>query len=157
MSTLSKFLAIASVIAVASATHAAEPGKAAGTLTFDATTVTLAYATLGKAENLFDDKKSDVLVVLTDKPLGTTAPDDDIDLSMRARKGDIAALMLRIDGARLVNVSVFHKGLSGKVILPGAWFEYSASKPGAGSLKMAARALEEHKYATSVQFEAAGK
>jgi hypothetical protein len=155
MSTLPRLLAIVGVIAVASAAQAAEPGKATGTLTFDSTTVSLTHATLGKTENLFDDKKSDVLVVLTDKPLGATAPDDDIDLSLRARKGEIAALMLRIDGAKLVNVSVFHKGLSGKVVLPGAWFQYMAAAPGTGSLKMASRALEEHKYATSVEFAAA--
>ena len=92
---------------------AAEPGKAVGTFTYDSTPVTLAHAVEKKVEGLFDSSKQDTLVVLSDKPLGSTAPDDDIELSLRARKGDIAALMLRIDGAKLVNVSVFHKGLAG--------------------------------------------
>ena len=150
-----RFVAAAfTVIGLASIVRAAEPGKAVGTFTFDATTVTLAHATEAKVEGLFDSTKQDLLVVLTDKPLGVTAAADDVGLSLRARKGDIAALMLRIDGARLVNVSVFHRGLEGKVILPGAWFDYKASKPGTGTLKLAARDFDGHKYATTVEFAA---
>jgi hypothetical protein len=137
-----------------SAAAAAEPGKAVGSFTYDGTTVTLAHATEKKVEGLFDSSKQDLLVVLTDRPLGATAPDDDIDLSLRARKGDIAALMLRIDGAKLVNVSVFHKGLSGKILLPGAWFDYKASKPGTGTLKLAPRDFDGHKYGANVEFAA---
>ena len=133
---------------------AAEPGKAVGTFTYDSTPVTLAHAVEKKVEGLFDSSKQDTLVVLSDKPLGSTAPDDDIELSLRARKGDIAALMLRIDGAKLVNVSVFHKGLAGKVLLPGAWFDYKASKPGTGTLKMSTKDFDGHKYAANVEFAA---
>jgi len=133
---------------------AAEPGKAAGSFSYDATTVTLANAVETKVEGLFDSSKQDTLVVLTDKLLGSTAPDDDIDLSMRARKGEITALMLRIDGSKLVNVSVFHKGVSGKVLLPGAWFDYKASKPGTGTLKLAAKEFDGRKYAVNVEFAA---
>lgn len=135
------------------AVHAADPGKAAGTFTYDGTAVTLTHATSATAENLFDDKKKDLLVVLSDRPLGATAVDD-IELSMRARKGDLTAIMLRIDGAKLTNVSLFYKGLSGKVILPGAWFQYTSAKPGVGSLKLATRDFDDHKYATSVEFAA---
>ena len=136
--------------------QAAAPGKATGTFSFDSTSVPLAHAVQAKVEGLFDSKTTDTLVVLTDKPLGGTAPDDDIDLSMRARKGDIAALMLRIDaGNKLVNVSVFHKGLAGKILLPGAWFTYKAAKPGSGSLNLAAREFDGKKYATAVEFAAA--
>jgi hypothetical protein len=52
----------------------AEPGKAVGSFTFDSTTVPLAYAVETRVEGLFDSSKQDTLVVLTDKPLGTTAP-----------------------------------------------------------------------------------
>ena len=137
-----------------SAVAAAEPGKAVGSFTFDSTTVPLAYAVETKVEGLFDSSKQDTLVVLTDKPLGATAPSDDIDISLRARKGEIAALMLRIDGAKLVNVSVFHKGLAGKIQLPGAWFDYKAAKPGTGTLKLAPRDFDGKKYGTSVEFAA---
>src|SRR5690349_7234023 len=125
-------LSVCAVVALAAGLTGAEPGKAAGSFSFDSNTVTLAYAVETKVEGLFDSSKQDTLVVLTDKPLGSTSPDDDIDLSMRARKGEIGALMLRIDGSKLVNVSVFHKGVAGKVLLPGAWFDYKAAKPGTG-------------------------
>ena len=138
----------------ASAFAAAEPGKAVGSFTYDGTSVTLAHATEKKVEGLFDSSKQDLLVVLTDRPLGATAADDDINLSLRARKGDIAALMLRVDGAKLVNVSVFHKGLAGKVLLLGAWFEYKAAKPGTGTLKLAPKEFDGHKYGASVEFVA---
>lgn len=141
--------------ALAALLVAAEPGKAVGSFSYDATTVPLAYAVETKVEGLFDSSKQDLLVVLSDKPLGSTKPDDDIDLSLRARKGDIAALMLRIDGAKLVNVSVFHKGLAGKVLLPGAWFNYKASKPGTGNLQLAPREFDGKKYGAKVEFAAA--
>jgi hypothetical protein len=146
--------ALVATVLTASASAAAEPGKAAGSFTYDGTTVTLAHATEKKVEGLFDSSKQDLLVVLTDRPLGATAADDDIDISLRARKGDIAALMLRIDGAKLVNVSVFHKGLAGKILLPGAWFDYKASKPGTGTLKLAPKEFDGHKYGASVEFAA---
>ena len=145
---------ITALFAIAVA-QAAEPGKAVGSFSYDTTTVTLTHATEGKAENLFDSKKTDMIVLLSDRALGATAPHDDIDISLRARKGDLAALMLRIDGGKLVNVSVFHRGLSGKILLPGAWFQYTAAKPGAGTLKLAAREFDGKKYATSVEFAAA--
>lgn len=140
------------IVLVVVLTIAAEPGKAVGSFTYDGNTVTLAHAVEAKVEGLFDSSKQDLIVVLSDKPLGATAPGDDVDLSLRARKGDLGALMLRIDGAKLVNVSVFHKGLSGKVLLPGAWFDYKAAKPGTGTLKLAPRDFDGHKYATSVEF-----
>jgi hypothetical protein len=133
---------------------AAEPGKAVGSFTFDSTTVPLTFAVETKVEGLFDSSKKDTLVVLTDKALGATAPDDDVDLSLRARKGEMAALTLRLDGAKLVNVSVFHKGLAGKIVLPGAWFDYKAAKPGTGTLKLAPRDFDGKKYSTSVEFAA---
>jgi hypothetical protein len=140
-------------VLAATAASAADPGKATGTFTYDGTVVTLTLATSGTVENLFDDKKTDLLVVLSDRPLGATAVDD-IELSMRARKGDLTAIMLRIDGAKLTNVSLFYKGLSGKVVLPGAWFQYTATKPGIGSLKLDPKEFDGHKYASSVDFAA---
>jgi hypothetical protein len=121
----------ASLVVLVSMAHlrAAEPGKAVGSFSVDGATYRLTNAVSTRVEGLFDSSKQDLLVVLSDKPLGSTAADDDIELSLRARKGEIAALMLRIDGAKLVNVSFFYKGLGGKVVLPGAWFEYKASTP----------------------------
>ena len=143
------------VLASASPASALEPGKAAGTFTHGATKVTLAVAVEKKVENLFDAKKLDTIVVLTDRALGATAPDDDIELSLRARTGEITALVLRVDGGKLVNVSLYYQGLAGKVLLPGAWFQYAGTARGAGSLKLAPRAFDDHTYACAVEFAAA--
>lgn len=153
--TLTLFAAAVSIVIGCVELRAAEPGKAAGIFTYDGTTVALAKAVQTKVEGLFDSSKKDTLIVLTDTALGATSPDDDIELSLRARNGEMTALMLRIDGSRLVNVSVFHKGLNGKTILPGAWFEYAGPKPGTGTLKLATREVDGHHYACTVEFAAA--
>jgi hypothetical protein len=133
---------------------AVDAGKATGTATIDTITTPIAFAVETRKENLFDDKKQDRVFVLTDKALGPTRPDDEVDLSLRARRGDLVVFALRIDGAKLVNVTVSHKGLSGLVILPGSWFEYTSEK-GGGTLKLAKRDYEGHSYAIDAQFAAA--
>lgn len=148
------FAAAFAVLAVSSA-RAAAPGKAAGTVTIDGATTTLAFAVESSKENLFDSKKNDTIVTLTDRPLGDTAAGDDVELSMRARRGDIVAVMLRIDGGKLVNVSLTYKGLSGVVKLPGAWFQYAATANSAGTLKLAKHEFDGHTYACDVEFTAA--
>lgn len=147
-------LALAAALA-ASSVRAAEPGKAVGTVTIDGVTTKFAFAAESTTENLFDDKKTDTVITLTDRPLGDTAAGDDVALSMRARRGDIVALMLRIDGARLVNVTFTYKGLSGVVKLPGAWFQYAATGKSAGTLKLATRESDGNSYACDVEFAAA--
>jgi hypothetical protein len=138
---------------------AGQAGQATGTASADTTTATMSFAVTTTIENLFDDSKKDTLVVITDRALGDTAADDEIGLSMRARKGELFVLALRLDGTKLVNVTVSHKGLSGVEKLPGAWFEYTPVKAGAGtvagSLKLAKRDADGHSYACSVQFVAA--
>ena len=137
---------------------ALQAGQAAGTASVDGTTATLAFAVSTTKENLFDDSKRDTVVVVTDRALGDTAADDEVGLSMRARRGELLVLALRLDGTRLVNVSVSHEGLTGIVKLPGAWFEYKPGKAGdgtvTGSLKLAKRESDGHSYACSVEFVA---
>jgi hypothetical protein len=147
---VSLFVALAALNA-----HALEPGKAAGTVTISGVSTPLAFAVETKKENLFDDKKQDTVIVLSDKPLGATAPDDEIELSMRARTGDLVVLALRIDGSKLINVQLSHKGLSGIALLPGAWFQYSAGKSAAGTLKLEPREFDGRSYAVSAEFAAA--
>jgi hypothetical protein len=153
--TSSGILIAACSLCLAATAFALEAGKAAGTATVDGTTAPLSFATETRKENLFDDKKQDVVIVLTDKPLGATLPDDEIALSMRARAGDFAAYALRLDGGRLVNVTVSREGLGGLVILPGAWFQYARGQGGVGTLKLARRDDEGHSYAIDVEFAAA--
>src|SRR5262245_29827613 len=131
-----RVLALAFALCVAAPALAVDAGKAIGTFTIDGTTSPLAFAVETRKENLFDDKKQDTIIVLTDKPLGTTKPDDEIDLSLRARRGELVALALRLDGTKLINVTAFYKGLSGLVILPGFWFQHTPAKTSA-TLKLA--------------------
>ena len=145
-------LCVASSVPIA---RAAEPGKAVGTVTISGVTTPLAFAVETRKENLFDSKRQDTVVVLSDKPLGKTAAEDEIELSMRARTGEFVVLALRIDGNKLVNVQMSHKGLSGIALLPGAWFQYNAAKPGVGGLKLDSREFDGRTYAASVEFTAA--
>ena len=147
-------LAVAFALLFVSLSAAAAPGKAVGTVSVDGTTTTLTLAALSSTENLFDSKKTDTIVTLTDKPLGDTAAEDDMGLSMKARRGDLVALMLRIDGDKLLNVGLMYKGLSGVVKLPGAWFQYAATGKGAGTLKLAKRDFNGHSYACQLEFSA---
>ena len=149
-------LALALALCVAAAPLAVETSKASGTLTIDGTEYPLLFAVETRKDNLFDEKKRDVVVVLTDKQLNVTKPDDEIGLTVKARRGELVALSLRIDGGTLVNVAVSHKDLDRLVIIPGAWFQYIAgSRPGAGRLKLIEREFEGHSLAIDVEFSAA--
>jgi hypothetical protein len=148
-------LTAAFAVLAAASPRAAAPGQATGTATIDGVTTKLAFAAESTTADLFDEKKTDTLITLTDRPLGDTAAGDDVALSMRARRGDITALVLRIDGARLVNVSLMYKGLSGVEKLPGAWFQYAATGKSAGTLTLAKRETDGHTYACDVEFTAA--
>jgi hypothetical protein len=148
-------LALALTLGVAAPLAAVDAGRANGTVTIDGTTVSLPFAVETRKDDLFDEKKRDLVVVLTDRQLSATRPDDEIGLSLKARRGELVALALRFDGDTLVNVTVSYKSLSGLVILPGAWFQYTArSKPGVGTLRLPVREFEGHSYAFDVDFAA---
>jgi hypothetical protein len=147
-------LALTFSLGVAAQAAGLDAGKASGTATIDAVTTPLAFAVETRKENLFDDKKRDLVFVLTDKALGPTRPDDEVELSLRARRGDLVVFALRTDGGTLVNVTVSHKGLNGLVILPGSWFQFTSAKSN-GTLKLARREYEGHSYAIDAQFAAA--
>jgi hypothetical protein len=143
------------VLGLAIAADAADPGRAVGTVTISGTTTALSFATEKKIEGLLDPKRQDTLIVLTDKPLGPTDPADEVGLSLRARTGEIIVLALRFDGHKLINVKISHKGLSGLVMLPANWFQYSGSRAGSGTLKLSNREFDGRTYACSVEFSAA--
>jgi hypothetical protein len=146
--------ALAFAAGVAAPVPAIEAGKATGTVTIDGTTTRLAFAVETRKDNLFDDKKRDAVYVLTDQALGPTKPDDEVELSLRARRGELVVLALRLDGTTLVNVAVSYKGLNGLVILPGSWFQFTSGTAGTGTLKLAKRDFDGHAYAADVEFAA---
>lgn len=128
------------------------PGKSAGTFTLDGKSTPLPVAVATAVEGLFDETKQDTLVVLADRDLGDLAADDEVGMHVAAREGRLIALALRLDGARLVNVTVHAAGLDGEVKLPGAWFTWKPSGAAAGILALAAREEDGHRYSCSLQF-----
>ena len=149
-------LAVALALCGVGIALALDTGKASGDIAIDGTEFPLSFAVETRKDNLFDENKRDTVVVLTDKQLSATKPDDEIGLTVKARRGELVALALRIDGNTLVNVAVSHQALDRLVILPGAWFQYAAgNKPGSGTLKLAEHQFEGHSYAVDVEFSAA--
>lgn len=134
---------------------AADPGKAVGSVTIDGVTTNLTLAAASTVEDLFDSKKTDTVITLTNHPLRDVEANDDVGLSLLARRSDLVVVMLRIDGPRLVNVGLMYRGLAGVDKLPGQWFQYAAAGKHAGTLKLATRENDGHKYACSVEFTAA--
>lgn len=128
------------------------PGKAAGTFTLDGTSTPLPVAVSTAVAGLFDESKKDTLVVLADRDLGDLAADDEVGMHVAAREGRLVALALRLDGAKLVNLTVHAAGLDGEIKLPGAWFTWKPSGPAAGSLALAERAWDGHRFACSLLF-----
>ncbi len=127
-------------------------------MTVDDATATLAFEASVATTKPYNAPDQETLVVLSDRTLNNTSPEDDLELAQRARKGELAALTIRLDGTRVVNVAFTHSRLRGTVVLPGSWFDFRPTKaaPGtvAGSLGLARRQWDGHAYACAVEFVA---
>lgn len=146
---ISKFL-LALMIAAASPGLAAD--QVSGSCSIDGKSVSLRFATGGSDANLLDDSKRDTIIALSDDPLKDTYPADLAGLSLKSRKGDITALVLRIDGSDLANVAVFHRSLEGYSILPKGWFNFKQLSPAKGLLKLERREFDKHTYACKLEY-----
>jgi hypothetical protein len=129
--------------------------KGSGTLTINGTTTELTHAIKTTRKNPFNDFFSDLVVILSDKPITQKEADDDAALLARAQKGDVITVAVRFDGrpkrGQLFNVAINHKGLAETALLPDVWVTYTF-KGGAGTLKMEPHDLAAHRYAADVQF-----
>jgi hypothetical protein len=129
--------------------------KGSGTITIDGTTTTLSHVVKTARKNPFNDFFSDIVVILSDKPVSEAEAADDAALFARAKRGDLVTLAVRFDGrpkrGQLFNVAINHQGLSETALLPDVWFKYTF-KAGAGTLKMEPREMAGRTYATDVQF-----
>ncbi len=135
--------------------NAQVPGTAKGTFSVDGKAVSVAFAEMTSVENLFDSSKKDIVVAVSDKPLGETMPDDEVTQQLRAREGAFAVFRLRIADKTLVNAGVNMPGIDGLLLLPGAWFEFEAAKDGAGKLKLVPpKTWDGHSYACDLEFAA---
>ena len=129
--------------------------KGSGSVTINGTTTTLSHVIKSARKNPFNDFFSDIVVVLSDKPLSEAEAADDAALLARAQRGDLVSVAVRFDGrpkrGQLFNVAINHKGLTETALLPDVWFKYTF-KGGIGSAKMAAREFAGKTYAVDVAF-----
>jgi hypothetical protein len=129
--------------------------KGSGTLTVNGTTTTLSHAIKTARKNPFNDFFSDVVVLLSDKPVSESEAADDAALLARAQRGELTTVAVRFDGrpkrGQLFNVAVNHAGLTETALLPDVWVKYSF-KEGAGTLTMPARELAGRRYAIDLKF-----
>jgi hypothetical protein len=147
-------LAVIGLIVTLVLTQQAE-SKGSGTLSVNGTATPLVHAIKTSRKNLFNDFFSDVVVVLSDKPVTQKEADDDAALFARTKNGDVTAVAIRFDGrpkrGQLFNVAINHQGLNEAVLLPDVWFKYTF-KAGAGTLKLPPHELAGRTYAADLQF-----
>lgn len=92
--------------------HAAQPAKASGTFTLDGVTYKITNVVSKTKENAFDEKKKDVVVLLTDKLVA--AKDFDFsEMNMQGNSGKIHGIMLNIDDQK-TPVSMLVMGVAQK-------------------------------------------
>ena len=134
---------------------AQQPSKAAGSITIEGVTTPLAHATKTARKNPFNDFFSDVVVVLSDKPLTEKEAADDQAMFARAARGELVTMAVRFDGrprrGQLFNVSLNHKGLTETALLPDVWFKYTF-KGGAGTIKLEPREFSGRSYSATAEF-----
>ena len=129
--------------------------KGSGSVTINGTTTTLSHAIKTGRKNPFNDFFSDIVVILSDKPLSEAEAADDAALLARAQRGEIVTVAVRFDGrpkrGQLFNVGISHQGLTETALLPDVWFKYTF-KGGVGSATMTTRELAGRMYAVDVDF-----
>jgi hypothetical protein len=147
------FATVALVFALA-ATQQAD-SKGSGTVTIDGATTELAHVIKTARKNPFNDFFSDIVVILSNKPLTDAEAADDAALLKRAQSGDLVSIAVRFDGrpkrGQLFNLGINHQGLSETALLPDVWLKYTF-KGGAGKVSLPPREFAGRKYAAELQF-----
>jgi hypothetical protein len=133
-----------------------QPGKGSGSITIDGVTTPLAHVVKTARKNPFNDFFTDVVVILSDKPITEKEAADDSALLARASRGELVTMALRFDGrprrGQLFNVALNHKGLAETALLPDVWFKYTF-KTGAGKVTLDSREFAGRRYAAEATFE----
>jgi hypothetical protein len=134
---------------------AQQVSKGSGSITIDSVTTPLAHAVKTARKNPFNDFFTDVVVILSDKPITEKEATDDSALFARASRGELVTMALRFDGrprrGQLFNVALNHKGLAETALLPDVWFKY-AFKGGAGKVTLDSREFAGRRYAAEATF-----
>jgi hypothetical protein len=147
------FVILAFVIAIGLTQPADTRGS--GSVTINGTTTPLTHAIKTTRKNPFNDFFSDLVVILSDKPITEAEAADDAMLIKRAQGGTLVSVAVRFDGrpkrGQLFNVGITHQGLSETALLPDVWVKYSF-KNGAGKLTLPAHELAGRTYAAELEF-----
>lgn len=137
------------------APDALQESKASGQLTVNGTVTRLSHAIRTARKNPFNDFFSDVVVLLSDKPLTDAEAADDAGLFARAAKGELTTVAVRFDGrprrGQLFNIALNHRGLSETALLPDVWFKHTF-KAGVGTLSLPQREFSGRQYAVEAEF-----
>ncbi len=142
-------------VLLSNSAFAIDPGFANGQFLVDGASFKLSSAVFTTVENLFDNNKQDTLILISDRPLGNIAPDDSVEISLKARNGELFALSVRIDEGKLINTTLYYKGLEGLVLLPGKWFTLSMKSKSSGNISLQEQVVDIHKYSCKIEFNGA--
>jgi len=125
-------LAALLIIAAASGSLAAEAGKASGTLTIDGSRITLRYSYVMEQPNTFEKNKTDMAVLLTEKPLAPDALADIEDLRDATRRMHGWAFFKINDKGSPIHEVIDHPALGGSVLMMSGFTnaEYIPKKSG---------------------------
>jgi hypothetical protein len=144
-----------SVVIFSSAFGAAEPAKASGTFTLEGVAYKITNVMAKTEPNAFDEKKNDVVVLLTDQPV---APKDFdfAEMNMQGHNGKIHGIMVNIDDQKKP-VSLLIMGVAQKSGTSPCEFEAVKFDPDFVQGRAYLKAPEEtfgKKYMFDVQFQA---
>ncbi|MBK7975269.1 MAG: hypothetical protein IPK07_18955 [Deltaproteobacteria bacterium] len=136
-------------------------GSATGRFTFDGKAVALTHAYAYTGENLFDAKKKDTFVVVTDRALpADQAPDDEVQLHVVAREGGVIALRLRIADGKAAGVALFHPAAEALLLFPAQAASHTPGPAAAGEVSGHLKTpkpleLDGHAWSADLDFHAA--
>ena len=150
----------ASATALAANAPKIADGGATGTLKVDGATVKLAHSIARSKPNAFDEKKKDVVVLLTDKPVDADTFINDDKLFGEASKGAIQGLLVTIDSdEKPYHLQVLHPKATIQISGSGFWnFDATdfSDKHLTGKFYTTSEQdfMDKHKYSYNVTFAA---
>lgn len=135
-------------------------GKATGTLTIDGKSITLKYAYVMAQPNTFDERKTDIAVLLTEEPLDADALTDIEELDDAVMRQHGWAFFKLDEDGKPIHEMIDHPAVGGRLIMSGfTQAEFLSKKVGKdrveGSFKT--RKTEDfmgHTYSIKVDFSA---
>ena len=154
---LVKLLIVFAIVSLAVVLSVGQPAesKGSGSVTINGTATQLTHVIKTARKNPFNDFFSDIVVILSNKPVSEAEAADDAALVKRAQQDGLVTVAVRFDGrpkrGQLFNLGINHQGLTETALLPDVWTKYSF-KDGAGKLTLPSHELAGRTYAADVEF-----